>query len=83
MEVGDSLDVIVTTTAINPSFQWFLNDVVIPDANINTYEATQIGDYKIVISQTSGCLTSNELLANEKGIAQIHLEKESKKSFYW
>lgn len=62
MEVGDSLMVYVTTTAINPQFKWYLNGTLISGANQDSYSATQFGDYKVVISQTSGCVVSKELL---------------------
>ncbi len=61
MEIGDSLVVSVTTDASNPQFQWFLNGVIIPNANGATYEATQFGDYKVTISQTTGCTVAKEL----------------------
>src|SRR5690606_11898312 len=31
MEQGDMLYVEVTTTSVNPEFQWYFNDVLIPD----------------------------------------------------
>lgn len=62
MELEETLMVTVTTTATNPEFQWYLNGTLIPDAIENTYEATEYGDYKIVVSQTSGCIVSDEIL---------------------
>ena len=58
---GESLITTVTTDAVNPEFQWFLNDTLIPTAVSNSYEATETGDYKVVITQTTGCQSSSEL----------------------
>ena len=62
IEDGGSLIATVTTDAVNPQFEWFLNDILIPTATSNSYEATETGNYKVVITQTSGCQTSSELL---------------------
>ena len=62
LEEGETLDIIVTTSAENPEFEWYLNNTVIIGENQNTLEATALGDYKVVISQTTGCIVSNEIL---------------------
>jgi gliding motility-associated-like protein len=59
---GESLFVEVTTTAIAPEFQWYLNDSLIPSANESSFEATEFGDYKVVITETVGCEVSKEIL---------------------
>ncbi len=58
---GESLIVTVTTDAVNPEFQWFLDDSLIPTATNNSFEATETGNYKVVITQTTGCQSSSEL----------------------
>lgn len=50
----------ITTTANNPEFKWYLDDVMISDANTNSFEVKQIGSYKAVITQTTGCNASSE-----------------------
>ncbi len=60
MDANDTLYVEVTSSANSPEYQWFLNNTLIPGANGNTYDASEYGDYKVVISQTTGCLVSNE-----------------------
>lgn len=60
MEPGDTLIITVTTTAINPEFIWYLNNVVITQATGPVFEATQLGNYKVVISQTTDCIATNE-----------------------
>lgn len=62
MEVGEALTVRVATTAINPEFEWYLNGSLLTGVDGDTYNATEFGDYKVVISQTSGCIVSQELL---------------------
>ncbi|WP_100611459.1 T9SS type B sorting domain-containing protein [Confluentibacter lentus] len=59
---GDTLMATVTTDATNPEFEWYLNDVIIPGEMGSSYEVTQIGNYKVIINQTSGCIASNEFL---------------------
>lgn len=55
---GESLLVTLTTTAQNPEFVWYLNNAVISGASTNSFEATQFGDYKVVLTETIGCLAS-------------------------
>ncbi len=62
LEQGDILTVFVTTTAIDPEFQWFLNDELIQDAITDSYDAAEYGNYKVIINQTSVCNVSNEFL---------------------
>ncbi len=57
---NETLIATVSTTAIDPEFIWYLNDSVISGAITNSYEATQTGDYKVVITQTTGCMASTE-----------------------
>ena len=61
---GETLLVSVTTTANSPDFQWYLNESIISGANGNSFEVTEIGNYKVVVSQTSGCISSTEFLFN-------------------
>ncbi len=62
IDEGATHKIISTTAAVDPSYQWFLNDVLITAAIGATYDATSIGDYKLIISQGSGCLVSSEFL---------------------
>jgi len=62
IEEGESLSVEVTTTANNPEFEWYLNNVLILDATQNNYEATQFGSYKIVVTETTGCTGTREFV---------------------
>lgn len=62
MEEGETLWVSLTTTAIDPEFQWYFNNNLIVGATEDSYQATAYGDYRVVISQTSGCIVSSEFL---------------------
>jgi gliding motility-associated-like protein len=59
---GETLLATVTTDANNPEFEWYLNNALISNANGNSYEVTQTGNYKVIINQTTGCIASNEFL---------------------
>lgn len=56
----ESLMVIVTTTASSPVFEWYLNNTLIASATEDTYEATEFGNYKVIITDTVGCEASIE-----------------------
>ena len=58
IESDETLEVIITSSATNPEYQWFFNDVLITDALTDTYEASQEGNYKVIITETTGCQAS-------------------------
>ena len=60
MEPGDSLTVIVSVTANNPDYQWFLNGSLIGGAIEDTYLATEFGNYSVIITENTGCNGSRE-----------------------
>jgi len=60
IELGESLMITVTTTANDPEFEWYLNNTLIPSATEDTFEATDFGNYKVIISETIGCVASKE-----------------------
>ncbi|MEH6538008.1 MAG: gliding motility-associated C-terminal domain-containing protein [Psychroserpens sp.] len=62
IEEGETLSIEVTTTAINPEFEWYLDGVLITDLSEDNYEATEFGNYKVVVTETSGCTGSREFL---------------------
>jgi gliding motility-associated-like protein len=59
---GETVSVTTTTTAVSPSYQWFLNDAIIPGETTSSLDVTAEGKYKVIIEQTSGCQISNEFL---------------------
>ena len=58
---GGSQIVIATTNALSPEYKWYLNGIVIPGASSSSYTVSSTGDYKVAISQTSGCYITNEI----------------------
>lgn len=60
MEDGEIISVEVTTDANNPTFEWYRNESIIPSATSHIYQADQNGNYKVVITQGSGCAATNE-----------------------
>ncbi len=61
LERGETLLVSTTTTAQSPEFQWYMDENLISGATEDNFEVTEQGDYKVVITQTVGCLASQEI----------------------
>lgn len=61
---GESKELIVTTNADNPQFQWYRDNIIIPGANTANYTATQSGTYKVEVTQTEGCNATQEIVVN-------------------
>lgn len=61
LEEGENINVSVTTDATTPKFEWFLNGASIPGATTNSYLVASRGSYKVLISQSSGCISTKEL----------------------
>ncbi|WP_047546105.1 gliding motility-associated C-terminal domain-containing protein [Psychroserpens sp. Hel_I_66] len=60
LEDGESLSVEVTTNANAPDYKWYLNDNIIADISEANYNATEIGIYKVIVTENSGCIGSRE-----------------------
>lgn len=58
IESGETLMATVTTAANSPDFQWYFNNTPIPDEATDSYQISQFGDYKVVITETIGCTAS-------------------------
>ena len=61
LEEDESLWVTVSTDAINPLFEWFLNGVAIPNETSNVLEVLQAGSYSVTVVQTEDCQAITEL----------------------
>ncbi|AWK03604.1 hypothetical protein HYN56_04955 [Flavobacterium crocinum] len=57
---GETLNVSVTTDAQTPTYEWYLNDNLISGETGSSYLITVKGNYKVKISQISGCTASRE-----------------------
>jgi len=62
MEAGETLTVEVITNAINPTFEWFYNDEIIPNASQNILNVTEFGAYRVLVTQTNECEITREHL---------------------
>ena len=62
LEEGETLIATVTTTAINPVYQWFRDESSIPNATSNSYEVSESGNYRVTITQSIGCSSTKEFL---------------------
>jgi gliding motility-associated-like protein len=57
---GETLNAIINSDATSPSYQWYLNDVAIPGADKNFLDITAPGKYKGTITQSAGCIVTDE-----------------------
>ena len=60
LDEDNSLFATVTTSAISPEYEWYLNDSRIDGANDDNFEITEVGSYRAVVTQTVGCNASME-----------------------
>lgn len=49
-----------TTTAVNPSYTWYKNNVVIPSQSSSSLNVNETGTYKVVVRQNSTCVIEKE-----------------------
>ena len=60
IEEGETLSVSITTDAATPTFEWYLNGNIINGATTENLLIAVKGNYKVVISQASGCIATKE-----------------------
>ncbi len=58
LEIDETLTVIVTTEANNPEFEWYFNNQLLTGETTDTFNVTEFGDYKVIITETTGCTAS-------------------------
>lgn len=56
-----TLSVTVTTDAVSPNIEWYLNNVLISEASGASFTASKRGNYVVKISQNTGCISAIEL----------------------
>ncbi len=61
---GEIQTISVTTDAIQPNYQWYRNDIILSGENTPTLQFNQDGDYKVVVTQTLGCIMEEEMVFN-------------------
>lgn len=59
LQIGENFDAIVSTDAIVPSFEWTSNGTVLSTSN--TLNISSSGQYTVVVTETSGCVSTIEL----------------------
>ncbi|WP_433834504.1 gliding motility protein SprC [Flavobacterium anhuiense] len=57
---GETVTVTITTDAVDPTYEWYLNGNIIAGETSRTYVVAVKGNYKAVISQASGCIATRE-----------------------
>lgn len=57
---GETLNVNITTDAATPTFEWYLNDNLISGETGSSLSVSVKGNYKVKISQVSGCTANKE-----------------------
>ncbi|MEN3322156.1 gliding motility-associated C-terminal domain-containing protein [Mariniflexile soesokkakense] len=60
IETGETLEVTITTDASNPTFEWYFNETIISSVTSNSFEASEMGKYKVIVTETNGCVASTE-----------------------
>ncbi|WP_264535631.1 gliding motility protein SprC [Flavobacterium sp. N1736] len=60
IEEGETLSVSITTDATSPTFEWYLNGNIINGVTTANHVIAVRGNYKVVISQASGCVATRE-----------------------
>jgi hypothetical protein len=58
---GESKTITVTTDAASPTYEWYLDGVLLPETT-NVLSTSIVGNYKVIIEQTTGCLSTKEFL---------------------
>lgn len=64
LDEDETIYIEVTTTATNPEFEWYVGSSLISGETNNSYEISSQGNYKVVVKQTTGCISSQEFVFN-------------------
>ncbi|PVW15885.1 T9SS type B sorting domain-containing protein [Marixanthomonas spongiae] len=58
---GATTQLSVSTNAIQPNYNWYKDNVLITGETTNSLTIDQAGEYKVVVTQTIGCVMEEEL----------------------
>lgn len=72
---GEIIKVIVTTNAASPTFEWYKNNTLISGITTNTYDVTSTGNYKVKITQQSGCAVVDEVSFLVNSVIDLNVVK--------
>ncbi len=61
---GDAYSLSVTSNALQPAYQWYKNETLIPNENTAEITINTAGVYKVIVTQTIGCILERELTFN-------------------
>jgi gliding motility-associated-like protein len=77
IEEGQTLNATIHSDVKTPSYQWFLNDVIIPGEDKNFLDINAEGKYKGVVTQNTGCVISDEFPFEVSFKANLNVSKIS------
>ncbi|WP_395078021.1 gliding motility-associated C-terminal domain-containing protein [Flavobacterium sp.] len=58
---GESLIVTASSTATSPTYQWYFQGVAVAGQTNSTFTATAQGNYSVIVTENTTCLTSEEV----------------------
>jgi len=58
---GQTKTINCTTNAVNPTYIWYKNNVIISGQTANSLNVTSIGAYKVKVKQNTGCIIEKEV----------------------
>jgi len=85
---GETVTVTITTSAADATYEWYLNDNLIPNETTRSYVVAVKGNYKAKVSLASGCVSSKEFtfrINGESGPSSVipNIIKLSGMNPYW
>ncbi|MHC0444457.1 gliding motility protein SprC [Flavobacterium sp. 3-218] len=85
---GETVTVTITTDAADPTYEWYLNDNLIPNETSSSYVVAVKGNYKAIVSQAAGCIATKEFsfrINGESGPSSVipNIIKLSGMNPYW
>lgn len=70
---GETINVEATTNAANPKYEWYKNNTLISGITTNTYYVTSAGNYKVTITQQTGCAIVDDVLFDVNSIVDLNV----------
>lgn len=85
---GETVTVTINTDAADATYEWYLNDNLIPNETTRSYVVAVKGNYKAKVSLASGCVSSKEFtfrINGESGPSSVipNIIKLSGMNPYW